>query len=96
MDKNAAVFDEILHDAAMEVAKDAQERLSSMTAMVQDESGALRKVPYDTEIVEDENGVSVVPLFDNLVDEYSNSEIIEKHGFEGNMTLTKLVNQLAK
>jgi len=96
MDDNAKVLKEMLHEVAMDFAKDAQQSLSSMTAVVQDESGALRKVPYDTEIVEDENGVSVVPLFDNAIDEYSNSQIIEKHGFEGNMTLTKLANQMSK
>ena len=86
----------MFHNVAMEMAKDVQNELSSKTAIVQGEAESLQKIPYTTEIVEENGEIAVVPTFDNSVDEYSNSLFISKYGFEGSLTLTKVINKLTQ
>ena len=96
--KNA--IEDTIFDKAMGIMKQAQQDLKREDAIVGDnvdsseEVQELSKIPYDTELIRGKNTISLVPTFDNAIDEYSNSDIISKFGFEGNMTLTKLRNKL--
>ena len=96
LDKNEDVIFELLHEIALETAQEIQEELASKKAIVQSDGANLTSVPYNTTIEDDGENVSVVPTFDNSIDEYSNSNMIEKHGFDGNFTLTKLADKLSK
>jgi len=82
-------------DIILNIAKQAQKDLEREDAIIETD-GVLEKIPYTTEVIENEDSVEIVPTFDNRVDEFSNSKIIAENGFEGNMTLTKLRNKITQ
>ena len=84
----------LITDKVIKIAEGVQKLLSKKTAIVQGLNTELEVIDYDTEITIDEDSVSIVPQFDNRVDEYSNSLLIADKNFVGNMTLTKIKQKL--
>ena len=91
---NKEAFSELILNEAISIAKTVQEELKREDAIEQGLNAELIKRKYDTRIVVENDTVSIVPEFDNRVDEFSNSLLMTDKKFYGNMTLTKMKNKL--